>query len=377
VAQGKPDKETAMQRRKLGASGIDIPLICLGTMTWGSQNTEKEAFAQMDYALDQGVFFWDTAEAYAVPPSEETYGATEKIIGHWFEKTGKRQHVVLASKVAGRTPHPKPPGAPAHHHDKGLYWIREGKARHDRANITAALEGSLTRLKTDYIDLYQLHWPDRPAPRFTVREFHTVADDMAPDGNYDALMIEVLETMRDLIQSGKIRAWGLSNETPWGVMKYLTLAEKHNLPKPVSVQNPYNLLDRRDEGSLSELCIREHIAYLPYSPLAGGVLSGKYLDGQWPEGARCTNAGKRGRYLKPICDKATADYVSLAKKYALDPAQMALAFVNSRDFVSSNIIGATKMDQLKTNIESEKLKLPAEVSAAIQIIHENNPNPGC
>lgn len=365
-----------MKINTLGNSKLKVSEICLGTMTWGAQNTESDAFQQMDYALNMDVNFWDTAEVYAVPPTTESYGKTETMIGNWFAKNGRRDHVILASKVVGRTPHPKPAGSPAHHHDKGQYWIREGKARHDRANIMAAIDASLTRLQTDYVDLYQLHWPDRPAQRFGLRDYFVVPDDMAPDGNYEPLMLEILQAMDDLIKAGKIRVWGLSNETAWGVIKYLMLADKHGLPRPVSVQNPYSLLDRRDEAGLMEVCHRENIAHLPYSPLGAGVLSGKYLHGKWPEGARATLAGHKGRYIKPKCEEAVEAYVDLAKKYNLDPSQMALAFLIQQPFVTSTIIGATTMDQLRTNIAAAEVKLPDEVIAAINILHDHNPNPG-
>lgn len=365
-----------MQYRLLGHSGITVSEICLGTMTWGTQNTEADAFEQLDYALEKGVNFIDTAEVYATPPAPETYGSTETMIGHWLQKTKQRQNIVLASKIVGRTPHPKPAGAPAHHHDKGFYWIREGKARHDRKNIMEAIDGSLKRLSTDYLDLYYLHWPDRPAQRFGLREFFSLPDEMAPDGNYNEVFLEILHTMYDLIKQGKIRSWGLSNETAWGTMKYIQLAERYDLPKPTAIQNPYNLLDRHDETAITEVCIRENVAYLPYSPLAAGVLSGKYLNETWPENARATRAGKKGRYIKPKCEEAARDYVALAKKYDLDPSQMALAFINQQDFVTSNIIGATTMSQLKADITSVDINLSADVLQCIQHIHELNPNPG-
>jgi aryl-alcohol dehydrogenase-like predicted oxidoreductase len=365
-----------MKYHSLGNSGIKVPSICLGTMTWGSQNTQEEAFQQMNYALETGINFWDTAEVYAVPPTAESYGKTETMIGNWFKENGKRDHVILASKIVGRTPHPKPADAPAHHHDLGMQWIREGKARHNRENITAAIDASLKRLQTDYVDLYQLHWPDRPSQRFGIRDFFDVPDTLVPDANYEPVMLEILQSMDELIKAGKIRSWGLSNETGWGTMKYIALAEKHNLPKPVSIQNPFSLLDRRDEMAMSEICLRENIAYLPYSPLGAGVLSGKYLNGQWPAGARATLAGHKGRYIKPKCEEAVTAYVDLAKKYNLDPSQMAIAYLIQKSFVTSTIIGATTLDQLKTNIDSAAIRLPEEVLAAIQIIHENNPNPG-
>jgi len=314
---------------------------------------------------------------YATPPTPETYGSTETMIGHWLQKTKKRDQVIIATKAAGRTPHPKAAGsAPVAHIDRGLYWIRDGKARHDRKNLIEAVDGSLKRLSTDYIDLYYLHWPDRPAQRFGLREFIDIPDDMAPEGDYDELMLDVLHTMHDLMREGKIRSWGLSNETAWGAMKYVQLAEKFHLPKPTAIQNPYNLLTRQDESGVTEVCTREDIAYLPYSPLAAGVLTGKYLDGQLPPNARITRAGGKGRYMKPKCEEATRNYVALAKKFDLDPAAMALGFVNQQAFVTSNIIGATTMEQLKTDIASADLRFEANLMQGIQEIHEQNPNPG-
>ncbi len=363
-----------MKTTKLGFSGMDVSRICLGTMTWGEQNTQAEAFEQMDYALAQGVNFWDTAEVYAVPPKAETYGRTEEMIGAYLTQHQGRDKIVLASKVVGRTPHQRPPGSGTHHH--ALTWVRDGKANHDRANIMEAIDGSLRRLNTDYLDLYQLHWPDRPAQRFGVRDFFVVEDEMVPDANYTPRMIAILETMQDLIQAGKIRSWGLSNETGWGVMKYLMLAETHSLPKPVAVQNPYSLLDRRDEGALAEICLRENIAYLPYSPLGAGALSGKYLHNTWPEKARFTLGGKKGRYYNPNCEKAVAHYVGIARAHGLDPCQMALAFCLQQPFVTAPIIGATTLEQLQVNIASHDLVLSDEVMAAINVVHNDNPNPG-
>lgn len=363
-----------MKYTSLGRSGLDVSRICLGTMTWGEQNTEAEAFEQMSYALEQGVNFWDTAEVYSVPPKAETYGHTEQMIGNYLQQNKVRDKIVLMSKVVGRTPHARPDGYPPHHH--GFTWIREGQARHDRANIMAAIDATLQRLKTDYIDVYQLHWPDRPGPRFGIRDFFPLQDDMVPDGNYNPLFIEVMTVMQDLIKAGKIRHWGLSNETAWGVMKYTFLAEQNNLPKPVSVQNPYSLLDRRDETAMAEVCLRENIAHLPYSPLGAGALSGKYLHHHWPEKARFTLQGKKGRYHNPNCEKAIAHYIGIARQHNLDPCQMALAFCLHQQFVTAPIIGATSMEQLKSNIAAHAIALPDAVIHAINAIHNDSPNPG-
>ena len=345
-----------MEYRRLGASNIQVSVICLGTMTWGEQNSEAEAFAQMDYALEQGVNFFDTAELYAIPPKRETYGRTEEIIGRWLAKTGNRKRIVLASKIAG-------PG------EDWIPWIRKGRTRFNRAHIEQALHDSLRRLQTDYLDLYQLHWPERSTNYFGRLGF-------TPATEHDLTPIEeTVRVMGELVKTGKIRSWGLSNETPWGVMRFIQAADSLGLPRPASVQNPYNLLNRTYEVGLAEISWREHCGLLAYSPLGFGVLSGKYLNGARPKGARLTLFPDYTRYSSTNAEAATADYVALAKEHNLDPAQMALAYVNSRPFLTSTIIGATTMEQLKSNIASIDLKLPASVPESIEAIHGRYPNP--
>lgn len=344
-----------MKYRKLGNTDIDVSLICLGTMTWGEQNTEAEAFEQLDYALEQGINFIDTAELYPVPPKKETYTKTESIIGNWIKQRNNRDKYILASKVSSRS--------------EWLPHIRDGKAVLDHQNIQIALENSLRRLQTDYIDLYQLHWPDRSTNFFGKLGYEH-------DANEISIPIEeTLQSLAKFVEQGKIRYVGLSNETPWGVMKFLQLAESLNLPRMVSVQNPYNLLNRTYEIGLAEISIREKAGLLAYSPLGFGVLSGKYLNGQKPAGARITLFERFDRYTNEKGVKATEAYVNIAKKHGLNPAQMALAYINSREFLTSNIIGATTMEQLKNNIESIHLNLSEEVFAEIEQVHENIPNP--
>jgi aryl-alcohol dehydrogenase-like predicted oxidoreductase len=349
-----------MQYRTLGRTGLKVSQICLGTMTWGEQNTPEEGFEQMDYALDAGINFFDTAEMYAVPPRAETAGRTEEIIGDWFAARKNRDQVILASKVIGRAPH--------------FSWIREGKARSDKINIVAALDGSLKRLKTDYIDLYQLHWPDRPANRFGKLGF-----DYDAEAEKEANAVPILETLQALaeqVTAGKIRHIGLSNDTPWGLMSFLHYAKTHDLPRVVSVQNPYNLLNRTYEIGMAEISIREDVGCLPYSPLAGGQLSGKYIGGARPAGARRTLDPRTSRYGNPQAEAATEAYVALAKEHGLDPNQMAIAYCDRQPFVTSTIIGATKMDQLKTDIASIDVTLSDPVLAGIEAIHQRYPNPG-
>lgn len=344
-----------MQTRKLGTTDLDVSLICLGTMTWGRQNSEAEGFEQMDYALSRGINFFDTAEMYAVPPTAETYGKTETIIGNWFAQRKNRDQVILASKVIGQTNY--------------FTWIRGGKTRLDRANITQALDDSLKRLQTDYIDLYQLHWPDRAVNSFGQLDYeHKPEFDGTP-------LLETLEVLNDCIKAGKIRHIGLSNETPYGTMKFLHLAEKHGFPRMVSIQNPYNLINRTFEIGLSEVAIREQCGLLAYSPLGGGTISGKYLDGKMPPGSRRSLDTRRIRYDNPRTEQAVRGYIEIAQRHGLDVCQMAIAFVNSRPFLTSNIIGATSMQQLKTDIDAVDLKLDAAVIAEINALHLQNPNP--
>jgi aryl-alcohol dehydrogenase-like predicted oxidoreductase len=348
-----------MKLRPLGRTGIKVTELCLGTMTWGSQNDQAEGFRQMDYALEQGINFFDTAEMYAVPPSAKTFGTTETIIGNWFAERGTRDKVIIASKVVGRAP--------------AMDWIRGGKARSDAANIVAALDDSLKRLKTDYIDVYQLHWPDRPANRFGQLGF---SYDAKADAEANAVpIIETLEALAEQVKAGKIRHIGLSNETPWGVMTFLRYAESRNLPRVVSVQNPYNLVNRAYEVGLAEISIREECGLLAYSPLGGGHLSGKYMDGTFPPGSRRAIDPRKSRYANPETEQAIAEYVALAKERGLDPCQMALSFVTRQPFVTSNIIGATSMEQLKSNIASIDVTLDDETLAAINAIHQRHPNP--
>ena len=344
-----------MHYRPLGQTDLRVSAVCLGTMTFGEQNTEAEAHAQLDRALAAGINFVDTAEMYPVPPRAETQGRTEAYIGRWLAERGGRDRLVLATKVAG-------PG-------DWVSYLRPGEVRLDRANIETALEASLRRLRTDYVDLYQLHWPDRETNFFGRLGYeHNPEDRSTP-------LTETLEVLGDLVRAGKVRHVGVSNETPWGLMRCLALSEQRGLPRMVSIQNPYSLLNRTFEIGLAEVALREQCGLLAYSPLAFGVLSGKYLGGAQPPGARLTLFERFNRYSNPEAERAAADYVALARRYGLDPAQMALAYVTARPFVTSTIIGATTLAQLDADIAGCLLELPAEVVAEIEAIHTRQPNP--
>ena len=345
-----------MQYRPLSNTGLKVSALCLGTMTFGEQNSEQEAFEQLDMALDAGINFIDTAEMYSVPPRAETMGSTERIIGRWLQQRGCRDKVVLASKVAG-------PGG------DWLNYIRGGGNHLDRSNIFAAVDGSLRRLQTDVIDLYQLHWPERPANYFGQLGYERAeADDGTP-------LLDTLQALGELVDAGKVRHIGVSNETPWGLMRYLSLADSGDLPRMASIQNPYSLLNRSYEVGLAEISHRENVGLLAYSPLGFGVLSGKYLEENKPAGARLTLYPDYDRYSNPEALDATRDYVTLARDHGLDPAQMALAYVTSRPFVTSNIIGATTLEQLRSNLASIDVQLGEELLADIEAIHRRHPNP--
>jgi aryl-alcohol dehydrogenase-like predicted oxidoreductase len=342
-----------MNYRKLGNTDLEVSTICLGTMTWGEQNTQEEGFEQMDYALDQGVNFWDTAELYAVPPKAETFGHTETIIGNWFEKNKKRDKVILATKVAGPS----------------RKYLRNGENSFVGKNLDKAINDSLKRLKTDYIDLYQLHWPERNVNNFGKLGY------THKENSWNEFE-DVLENLKKYIESGKIRYVGLSNETPWGVMKYLKLSKDKDLPRMMSIQNPYSLLNRSYEVGLAEISIREKIGCLAYSPLASGYLSGKYRNGNFPKGSRMErDFDFWTRYRKPNVDKVVEEYFKISKKYDLDISQMSIKFCEVQDFMTSVIIGATTMEQLKTDIESVKVKLDENVIKEINEIQKIYPNP--
>ena len=344
-----------MKYKQLGNTQIDVSIICLGTMTWGEQNTQSDAFQQMDYALDTGVNFFDCAELYSIPPKSDTYGATETIIGNYIAQRKNRDQFILASKIAG-------PG------EGWVDHIREGKTKFNKQHITTAVNDSLKRLKTDYIDLYQLHWPERKTNFFGQLGYNATEDSFTS-------IRETLEALNEMVIAGKIRHIGLSNETPWGVMSFLNTAVELNLPKIVSVQNPYSLLNRSYEIGLAEISYREGCGLLAYSPLGFGTLSGKYLNQAQPDNARITLWPDYSRYTNPQAVAATEKYVALAKEHDLDPAQMALAYINTRPFLTSNIIGATTMAQLKSNIESINVYLSDEVLEGIEKIQIEHQNP--
>ena len=338
-----------MDMRPLGRSGIEVSRICLGTMTWGEQNTQDEGFEQMDYALDRGVNFWDAAEMYPVAPRKETYGRTEEIIGNWFASRGKRDQVVIATKALGPGTH--------------FTYVRDGKPRLTRRHILEAIDASLKRLQTDYIDLYQLHWPDRNVNVFGKLGYvHDPDEEMTP-------LEETLGALDEAVKAGKIRHAGVSNETPWGLMKYLALSDAGKGPRMVSIQNPYSLLNRTFEVGLAEIALREDCGLLAYAPIAAGMLTGKYLGGKKPEGARMTLFPQNTRYTKEAGIAATAEYVALAEKHGLKPSQMAGAFVYRQPFLTSSIVGATSMEQLKLQLEVPEIELSQDVLDGIEEIH--------
>ena len=348
-----------MRYRKLGNTNIDVSVICLGTMTFGEQNSEKDGFEQMDYAIDRGVNFIDTAEMYAVPTRAETYGKTEEIVGNWIKSKKNRDKIILATKIASKS--------------NGLSWVREGgkKLSFNKKNVNDAMDASLRRLKTDYVDLYQLHWPERNVPKFGVMDF-----EYDPNDNEWTTIEEVLENLNQLITQGKVRHIGVSNETPWGLMKFMQVAKEKKLPIMVSIQNVYNLVNRVFDIANSEVSLRENCGLLAYSPLAGGRLSGKYLNDQNPKNSRYTLfASIFERHRTPRGEVAISKYVNLANKYNIAPSTFANAFVNDRPFVTSNIIGATTMGQLKENIDSIDIKFSDEILKEIEVIHLADPNP--
>ena len=343
-----------MNYRKLGNTDLKVSTICLGTMTWGEQNTQDEGFKQMDYALDQGINFFDTAELYAIPPRKETYGKTEEIIGNWFKKKNNRSKVILATKISG----------------PGLNWIRGGGNQYDKKNLNEAVNQSLKRLQTDYIDLYQLHWPERKSNYFGKLGYEHKDDNKW--NNFEDILI----SLNEIIKSGKINYVGLSNETAWGLSKFLEISKLKNLPKVVSVQNPYNLLNRTYEVGLAETSIRENSGLLSYSPLASGILSGKYRNGSLPEGSRMKLFGDRfPRYKTKNSINAVEEYYKIAKMHNLNIAQMSLKFCELQPFMTSVIIGATTMEQLKTDIESVNVNLSDEVIKQINEVQKIYTNP--
>ena len=343
-----------MKFKKLGNTDLDVSLICLGTMTWGTQNTEKDAFEQMDYSVSQGVNFFDTAEIYSVPPTSDSYGKTEVMIGNWFEKRKNRDKIILASKVAG----------------PGCDWIRGGGNNFDEKKIGEAIDGSLKRLKTDYIDLYQLHWPERSTNFFGRRDYSY----NNKEGEWNSFE-NILDALGKYIKSGKIRYIGMSNETPYGLSRYLEISKNKGAPRMMSVQNPYSLVNRTYEIGMSEISIRQKCGLLVYYPLAAGALSGKYRNGEMPKNSRMALFKGWERHLNPLAMRAYDEYYKLAKDFNLTMVQLAQSFVNSRPFVTSNIIGATTMEQLKENIDSVNINFTDEMMERVDKIHNENPNP--
>ena len=342
-----------MNFKKLGNTDLKVSTICLGTMTWGEQNSQKEAFEQINYSLDSGINFFDVAEIYPSPCRKETYGETERIVGNWFSKNKKRDKVILASKIAG----------------PGMSWVRNGNLQYTKENFTKAIEESLKRLQTDYIDLYQLHWPERNVNNFGRLGY------VHYENNWNKFE-DVLENLKKYVDSGKIRFIGLSNETPWGVMNYIKLSKDKNLPRMMSVQNPYSLLNRSYEVGLAEVSIREQIGCLSYSPLASGFLTGKYRNGALPKGSRMErDYDFWSRYRKPHANEAVEEYFKISKKNNLNLAQMSIKFCEIQPFMTSVIIGATTMEQLKTDIESVNVNLSKEIIEEINNVQKKYPNP--
>ncbi|ASP36959.1 NADP(H)-dependent aldo-keto reductase [Labrenzia sp. VG12] len=348
-----------MEQRRLGRTDIEVSALCLGTMTFGEQNSEVEGHAQMDYALEKGINFFDAAELYPIPPKKETQGRTERIIGSWFKKTGHRDKIVMATKVVGRT---------------DMDWFRDTgeKGQLTRAQIEFAVDRSLKNLETDYIDLYQIHWPDRNVSGFGSNPTRWLDVDPAESENS---IQSTLEILGDIVKSGKVRHIGLSNESSWGTMRYVTASELYDVPRVVSIQNAYSLVNRTFETGLAEVARREDVGLLAYSALAQGYLTGKYRDGALPHGARKTLFNRLQRYEHPRTLAAVDAYLDLAKEAGLDPSQMALAFAMSRSFMTSVILGATRMDQLETDIAAADLNLSSDVLEKIDALHQEFGNP--
>ena len=344
-----------MEFRPLGRTGLKVSACCLGTMTWGEQNTEAEGHAQMDEAVARGVNFFDTAELYAIPPKPETQGSTERIIGSWFAKTGKRREIILATKIVGRT---------------AMDWFRDNKApaRQTRAQIDFAVERSLRNLQTDYIDLYQLHWPDRPIPVFGGHVYKDYPEDFEP---FEA----ILEALDGHIRKGNIRFIGVSNESSWGVMRFLAESEANGLPRMASIQNAYNLVNRTFEIGLAEIAMREHVGLLAYSPLAQGYLSGKYRHGALPKGSRKAMFNRLGRYEAGSGVRMIDAYCDLAAQFGLRPETLALKFCDTRAFMTATIIGATTLEQLRIDIDAFDAPWTEDMEKAVTALHESCPNP--
>lgn len=352
-----------MKYSKLGRTGLDVSRVCLGTMTWGEQNSEADGHEQMDYAVERGINFFDTAEMYAVPPQESTYGKTEEIIGTWFQKSKKREEVILATKVAGG----------------GLPWVRDAEGITGDA-VRHAIDASLTRLQTDYVDVYQLHWPNRPFPHFGRNAGGQIDFTSNDSARIEDDLMDIHMAINEIVKAGKVRHFGLSDDSAWGIMKYNELAKVNDFPRVQSIQNEFSLLNRSDDPYLAEVCVREGVAYLPWSPLAVGLLSGKYADGKVPKGTRWSVEDSIGARMvrfrdNPQTHAAVDGYLKVAKKHDLDPCQMALKFIDKQNFVTSTIIGATKMEQLKSNIDAFDIELSDDVMADIDVVYRQFPIP--